>query len=119
MGPEGVHLRLTGELAKELAKPLSTIYQQYWLTRELPSDWKLGDMMPAYEKGWKDDPSNYRSVTLTSVMGKFMEQIILGVITWHMQYNQRIRPSQHRFTKGRCCLTCLVSFHNKVTPVRE
>ncbi|TRZ15274.1 hypothetical protein HGM15179_011847 [Zosterops borbonicus] len=48
-------------------------------------------------------------------MGKAMEQIILRVITWHMQDNQRIRPSQHGFTKGRCCLTNLVFFHNKVT----
>lgn len=71
--------------------------------------------MPAYKKGWKDDPSNYRPVIITSVMGKVTEQIILSVITWQVQDNQRIRPSQHRFTKGRSCLTNLVSFHDKVT----
>lgn len=114
MGPEGMHLKVR-ERAKELVKPLSIIYKQSWLTRELPGDWKLGDVISAYKKGWKDDPSNYRSVIITSLMGKVTEQMILSVITCHVQDNQRIRPRQHRFTKGRSCLTNLVSFHEKVT----
>ncbi|GAB0182823.1 mitochondrial enolase superfamily member 1 [Grus japonensis] len=44
-----------------------------------------------------------------------MEQIILSAITQHKQDNQVIRPSQHRFMKGRSCLTNLISFYDKVT----
>ncbi|GAB0177244.1 mitochondrial enolase superfamily member 1 [Grus japonensis] len=44
-----------------------------------------------------------------------MEQIILSAITWHVQDNQVIRPSQHGFMKGRSCLTNLISFYDKVT----
>ncbi|GAB0181369.1 mitochondrial enolase superfamily member 1 [Grus japonensis] len=44
-----------------------------------------------------------------------MEQIILSAIMWHIQDNQVIRPSQHGFRKGRCCLTNLISFNDKVT----
>uniref|UniRef100_A0A493T338 Reverse transcriptase domain-containing protein n=1 Tax=Anas platyrhynchos platyrhynchos TaxID=8840 RepID=A0A493T338_ANAPP len=43
-----------------------------------------------------------------------MEQIILSVITQHLQGKQAIRPSQHRFMKGRSCLTNLISFYDKV-----
>ena len=42
-----------------------------------------------------------------------MEQIILSVITWHLQGKQMIRPSQHGFMKGRSCLN-LISFYDKV-----
>uniref|UniRef100_A0A493TNW7 Reverse transcriptase domain-containing protein n=2 Tax=Anas TaxID=8835 RepID=A0A493TNW7_ANAPP len=44
-----------------------------------------------------------------------MEQIILRVITRHLQGNQAIRPSQHGFMKGRSCLMNLISFYDKVT----
>ena len=32
-----------------------------------------------------------------------------------MQDNRGIRPSQHEFTKGRSCLTNLISFYDPVT----
>ena len=72
-------------------------------------------MTPIYKKGQKEDPGNYRPVSLTSMLGKVMEQIILSAITWHVQDNQAIRPSQHGFMKGRSCFTNLISFYDKVT----
>ena len=37
MGPDGLHLRVLKELAGMLTKPLSIIYQQSWLTGEVPT----------------------------------------------------------------------------------
>lgn len=47
--------------------------------------------------------------------GKVTEQIILTA----MQDNQGIRSSQFGFMKGRCCLTNLISFHDRVTHLEE
>ena len=44
-----------------------------------------------------------------------MERIISGTIMDQLKVNQGIRPSQHGFTKGRSCLTNLISFYDKVT----
>ena len=44
-----------------------------------------------------------------------LEQIILGEITQHVHGVRGIRPNQHRFMKGRSCLTNLISFYNWVT----
>ncbi|KAK4831655.1 hypothetical protein QYF61_018622 [Mycteria americana] len=115
MGPDGIHLRVLRELAEELAKPLSIIYQQSWLTREVPDDWRLANGTPSYKKGRKKHPGNYRPVSLSSVPAKIMEQFILSVLNRHVQANQGIRPSQHGFMKGRSCLTNLISFYDQVT----
>ncbi|KAK4810629.1 hypothetical protein QYF61_007366 [Mycteria americana] len=115
MGPDEIHPRVLKELAEVLTKALSIIYQQSWLTGEVPADWRLADVTPIYKKGRKEDPGNYRPVSLTSVPGKLMEQIILSAITRHVEDNQVIRPSQHGFRKGRSCLTNLISFYDKVT----
>ncbi|KAK4807040.1 hypothetical protein QYF61_018381 [Mycteria americana] len=115
MGPDGTHPRVLRELVEDLAKPLSIIYQQSWLTGEVSDDWRLANVTPIYRKGWKEDPGNYRPVSLTSVLGKIMELFILTVLNRHVQANQGIRPSQHGFRKGRSCLTNLISFYDKVT----
>ncbi|GAB0209629.1 mitochondrial enolase superfamily member 1 [Grus japonensis] len=82
---------------------------------EVPVDWRLANVMPIHKKGQKEDPGNYRPVSLTLVPGKVMEQIILSAITRHVQDNPAIRPSQHGFMKGRSCLNNLISFYDKVT----
>ncbi|KAK4815187.1 LOW QUALITY PROTEIN: hypothetical protein QYF61_021047 [Mycteria americana] len=115
MGPDEIHPRVLKELAEELTKPLSIIYQQSWLIGEVPADWRLANVTPIFKKGRKEDPGNYRPVSLTSVPGKLMEQIILTAITRHVENNQGIKPSQHRFRKGRSCLTNVISFYDKVT----
>ena len=58
-------------------------------------------MTPSYKKGCREDPGNYRPVSLTSVPGKIMEQIVLREIMWHVRDNWETRPSQHGFTEGR------------------
>ncbi|KAK4819525.1 hypothetical protein QYF61_006018, partial [Mycteria americana] len=115
MGPDEIHLTVLKELAEVLTKPLSIIYQQSWLTGEVPVDWRLANVTPIFKKGRKEDPGNYRPVSLTSVLGKLMEQVVLSAITQHVEDNQGIKPSQHGFRKGRSCLTNLISFYDKVT----
>ncbi|KAF4797117.1 hypothetical protein TURU_076371 [Turdus rufiventris] len=50
VGPDGIHPRVMRELADELVKPLSVIYQQSWLTGEVPDDWELANVTPIYKK---------------------------------------------------------------------
>jgi len=102
-----------------LLKPLSIICQQSWLTREVPGDWRLADLIPVYRKGSTEDLGSYRSVSLTSVSGKVIEQIILSAVTRHVQDNQVIRPSQHGFMTGRSCLANPISFYDKVTHLAD
>ena len=115
MGPDEIHPRVLRELAAVIAELLSIIYQCSLLTGEVPEDWRLANETPIYKKGCREDPGNYRPVSLTSVLGKIMEQIVLREITRHMRDSRGIRPSQHGFTKGRSCLTNLISFYDPVT----
>ncbi|PKU35770.1 rna-directed dna polymerase from mobile element jockey-like [Limosa lapponica baueri] len=70
MGPDGVHLRVLRELAEVVAGPLSIIFERSWRTGEVPEEWSQANVTPVFKKGKKEDPGNYRPVSLTSIPGK-------------------------------------------------
>ncbi|GAB0181797.1 mitochondrial enolase superfamily member 1 [Grus japonensis] len=110
-----MHPRVLRQLADVIAMPLSIIFERSWRTGEVPEDWRKDSFALVFKKGKKKDPGNYRPVSLTSIPGKVMEQLILGIISKHVEEKKVIGSGQHGFTKGKSCLTNLIAFYDGMT----
>lgn len=54
-----------------------------------------------FKKSCKDKPVNYRTVSLTSLLGLLMERIMGDKIQPHFEGQELIRDSQHSFVHGK------------------
>ena len=60
------------------------------------------------QKGAKNIPENYRSVSITSIVGKLMESIVRDNLVAHMSKNNLISEKQHGFVPKKNCMTNLL-----------
>ena len=60
----------------------------------------------------KEDPENYRPVSLISIQGETTEQLVPEVVIKQVEEKKVIKSSQHGFIKGKSCLTYVLSFYD-------
>jgi len=75
-GPDNLPARLLKIAADFISLPLSRIFQLSLSSGTLPRDWVTANVVPVHKKGDKHLPSNYRPISLTSIVAKVMERII-------------------------------------------
>ena len=70
-------------------------------TGVFPSDWNIGMISPIYKgKGNKQDPKNYRPITLLSCLGKVFTLILNNRLTKYLEENNLIEENQAGFRKN-------------------
>lgn len=90
----------------------SSIYQRSWEPKEVSTDWKLANVITRIRMGsGKTQKSRQLHLILP---GKIMKKIYWDPIKRHVKDNEIIRHHQHGITKGKSCLTNLISFYAKV-----
>ena len=101
--------------ASAFVRPLKLIFDKSLSTGEVPIEWREANVTPLFKKGSKLVRSNYRPVSLTSVICKILESIVRDHIMKYLKINEIITPSQHGFVRKRACMTNLLETLDVIT----
>jgi len=71
--------------------------------------------VPVFKKGPTASVVNYRPISLTSVLSKILERILVAKIIDHLHANGLVSPEQHGFLKRRSTCTNLLDSQNDWT----
>ena len=101
IGPDKVHPRILKELIDTIKTPLTIIFNATLTKGTIPDIWKQGNISAIHKKGDKRQASNYRPVSLTSVVCKLQESILRDNIIAHMKKHNMFSKNQYGFVSGR------------------
>jgi hypothetical protein len=118
-GPDLITAKVLSNCAAELSVPLSVLMKQSFRSGVLPPDWRSAIVRPIFKKGDKFDAANYRPVSLTSLVVKAMESIIIYDQVVRFLLDCDLIPlQQHGFLPGKSIqsnlLSCLADWTREV-----
>ena len=108
-GPDKMHPHVLRETAASISLPLSMIFKESLSTGETPEDWRRANVTPIFKKGDRNDPANYRPVSLTSQVCKVLESLVKEKMFDHLKSKNLLSEEQHGFREGRSCLSNLLT----------
>ena len=114
-GPDGISNEILKRCEKELLVPICIIFNKSIKESTIPDLWRCANVTPIFKKGTKEDPLNYRPVSLTCVLSKILETIIKNRMMIDLEEGKILIEEQHGFRSERSTTSNLIEFYNEVT----
>ena len=108
-GPDQIKPLVLQKLRDVIAPILQVIFQRSLNTGRVPKDWSTAFVCPLFKKGDTSLASNYRPISLTSILCKVLEHVVTTNIVSHMDKYNLLYDLQHGFRSKRSCETQLVT----------
>ena len=105
-GLDGKVLKLTAPI---ITDTLTYIYNLCIDKNHIPKTFKTAKVIPIYKNGCHSDPSNYRPISVLSLLSKPLEKHINKWILKHLNQNKLLHPNQSGFRENHSCHTALIN----------
>ena len=76
IGPYSVPIKLLKMISRPISPPLCLIINESFTSGIFPDNLKLAKVNTLYKKGSRDNPTNYRPISLLSIFSKIIEKIM-------------------------------------------
>ena len=82
--------------------------------KTFPTIWKSTRIMPIYKSGDKQDPSNYRPISILPTISKILEKAIHMQLSAYLEGNKLLSMSQFGFRLNSNTVLATAKFTDKV-----
>ena len=113
--PDGVSPRLLKDIAYSISKPLTKFVNMSLSIKQIPILWKIAHVSPIYKgKGNQHSPQNYRPISVTSILCKIMEKILLEHLFNYMKTNNILSKCQSGFQPNDSTVNQLIEIYHNI-----
>ena len=99
MGPDKIPARLLRCCAPYISSLLSDLFNKSLNTGKIPKEWKTSNITPILKSGQKNEASNYRPISLLSIVSKILERCTYSQLINHPSC--QLHNLQFGFLKGK------------------
>ena len=112
VGLDNIPNKLLKIAADVVAPSLTAIFTASINTGIFPQEWKESRVSPVYKSGARNDPSNYRPISVIPVIAKIFEKIVYEQLYEYLNNYNLLTTCQSEFRSLHSTLTALVEATN-------
>ena len=108
VGHDGVPLHAIRSCFPVIGSHILHIVNSSIVSRTLPDTWKLATVVPLHKSGAKDEPNNFRPISILPVLSKVCEKIVCTQLSVYLARCHILAPSQYAYRTGHCTEDALI-----------
>ena len=94
-GADGISALMLKRTAPAIASSLKELFNLSISTGKFPSDWKFARVVPIPKAGARDNPANYRPISLLPIISKILERHILTAMRIYLSENSPLSAQKY------------------------
>ena len=115
-GVDGNSTEVYKALPDHLVQLLTKMFNEILVTGEYPASWLVGLICPIYKTGGKEEPNNYRGITLLNCIGKIFPSILnTRLKDWA---GKKFPEAQYGFRENRRAMDCIFILNTLIEKTR-
>ena len=114
IGLDKISARLLKEAVEVVTPTITSLFNISLETEIYPSTWKLAKVTPLFKKGSRQDPSNYRPISVLPTISKILEKAIHAQFFTYLSDNQLLSSKQFGFKLNASAVTATAMSTDKI-----
>lgn len=114
VGLDKISARLLKDAASVITPSLTTLFNLSLRLKKFPSLWKDAKVVPLFKKGDKQNPSNYRPVSVLPTLSKILEKAVHSQLYSYLTENDLLSPKQFGFRRKASTAIATAKFTDEI-----